>query len=280
MQDKIKIEHGSVQETLIIPLYARKMCVDLFPNVFYDPAAPELCARLDYDFSSLDKKAKSTAYQFGALEGAMRQLDMAWEVNDYLATHPDAAIVNLGCGLDNTGFTCAQGTSSPIYNIDMPDIIAARNELMGVQPGEHNIACDLSDHRWMDEVDETHGVVMFAAGVFHYLTTANVRALALDAAERFPGGKLVFDAINRFGQKMMMKTILRNFDMGDYTELFSVQSIDELRAWSPSLTISQRPYMLGYNDMRDPSIKGIHRVLAKVGDKLMGMTIYRIDFLA
>lgn len=33
----------------------------------------------------------------------MRQKDMAWEVRDYLLFYPNAAVVNLGCGLDCTG---------------------------------------------------------------------------------------------------------------------------------------------------------------------------------
>ena len=37
---------------------------------------------------------------------AMRQNAPAWEVRDHLKTHPDAAVVNLGCGLDNTGRSC------------------------------------------------------------------------------------------------------------------------------------------------------------------------------
>lgn len=36
----------------------------------------------------------------------MRQNAPAWEVRDHLKTHPDAAVVNLGCGLDNTGRSC------------------------------------------------------------------------------------------------------------------------------------------------------------------------------
>ena len=36
-------------------------------------------------------------YRFGVLETAMRQIDLACEVRDYLKT-----VVNLGCGLDLT----------------------------------------------------------------------------------------------------------------------------------------------------------------------------------
>ena len=37
--------------------------------------------------------------RFGSLEVAMRQNDLAFEVRDYLKSHPNAAVVNLGCGL-------------------------------------------------------------------------------------------------------------------------------------------------------------------------------------
>ena len=33
---RYKIEKNTVQETLIIPLYARKMCSELYPNLYRD----------------------------------------------------------------------------------------------------------------------------------------------------------------------------------------------------------------------------------------------------
>lgn len=36
--------------------------------------------------------------------------------------------------------------------------------------------------------------------------------------------------------------------------------------------------MLGYFPMDDPNITGIHRLLAKIGDRLMKMQIVRVDF--
>lgn len=138
MEDKIEIVPGSVQETLIIPLYGRKLCSERFASLYTDKSAARICARLDYDFSDLDAHAKSTFWQFGALEAAMRQIDMEWEIRDYLATHPRAAVVNMGCGLDQTGRTCDNGTCR-IYNVDMPDIIAAREELAPAGEREHNI---------------------------------------------------------------------------------------------------------------------------------------------
>lgn len=34
--EKIKIEKGTVQETLLIPLYGRKYAMDLYPDLFMD----------------------------------------------------------------------------------------------------------------------------------------------------------------------------------------------------------------------------------------------------
>ena len=67
--------------------------------------------------------------RFGALEVAMRQNDLAFEVRAYLKNHPCAAVVNLGCGLDNTGRACDNGRCK-IYNLDFPDVIALQQQLL------------------------------------------------------------------------------------------------------------------------------------------------------
>ena len=116
---KYHIEKNTVQETLAIPLYGRKMCSELYPNLYRDETALRLIDQIDYDFSLLSQKSKSLMQQFGFLEAAMRQNDLAWEVRDYLREHPNAAVVNLGCGLDDTGRSCGNG-SCRIYNLDFP----------------------------------------------------------------------------------------------------------------------------------------------------------------
>lgn len=75
---KVKIEKNTVQETLIVPLYSRKMCSEKFP---------------------------------------------------------EATVVNLGCGLDETGKACDNGFCH-IINIDFPDIIEIRKQLIAEQDRE------------------------------------------------------------------------------------------------------------------------------------------------
>ena len=52
---KYKIEKNTVQETLIIPLYARKVCSELYPSLYRDETAVRLIDEIDYDFSDAEK---------------------------------------------------------------------------------------------------------------------------------------------------------------------------------------------------------------------------------
>lgn len=276
MEERVHIESGSVQETLIIPLYGRKLCAERFASLYTDKSAAKLCARLDYDFSELDRHARSTFWQFGALEAAMRQIDMEWEIRDYLLTHPRAAVVNMGCGLDQTSRACDNGACK-LYNVDLPDIIAAREGLIPAAEREANIAANLNDHTWMDEVDGKEGAIFFAAGVFHYLTFDEARSLARALSERFEGGRLVFDAIGKLG-KVLMRQTFKSFGMQNYDDCLYVEDISELDDWCPDARVSERGYMLGYSDMRDPAVTGLHRFLARRCDGLVKMRIVRMDF--
>ncbi len=274
---KVAIQKNTVQETLIIPLYGRMMCSRRYPNLFSDQTAGELMEKIDYDFTALEKKSGSLMQRFGFLEAAMRQSDLAWEVRDYLKSHPRAAVVNLGCGLDNTGRACDNGTCR-IYNLDFPEVIALRNEMLPPGERETNLPCDLNDPAWMEKIDAAEGAVFFAAGVFYYFQKKAVRALIGAMAKAFPGARLAFDAANQKAVRLMLKTWIKDAEIQDVGAYFSVSDPQELASWAPSLRVSSRGYMLGYNDLKDPSVSRFFRFLARLGDGMMGMKIIRLDF--
>ncbi len=276
--NKIHIEKGSVQETLVIPLYGRKLCAEQFPSLYQDEYAERICESIDYDFSGLEAKKNSLMFQFGGLEGAMREKDMIWEITDYLKDHTEAAVVNLGCGLNMTGRMADNGTCR-IYNLDFPDVIASRNEIIPAGEREENIACDLNVFSWMDRIDASKGAVLYAAGVFHYFTAKQVRDMVTAMAERFPGGRLVFDAVGKFGRDVLMKGTLKKMGMKDVSGLFFVNDASDLEGWSPKVKlVTRKSYMQGYYKLDDPNITGTHRFLAKLCDSLAKMYVNRMEF--
>lgn len=66
--EKVKIEKNTVQETLIVPLYGRKMCSEKFPELYTDIFAKNLCDRLDYDFTELEKRMIPSSMNSGPLK--------------------------------------------------------------------------------------------------------------------------------------------------------------------------------------------------------------------
>ena len=112
--------------------------------------------------------------------------------------------------------------------------------------------------------------MLFASGVFYYFLTEQVRTLVQGMAGSFPGGLLVFDAANRTAAKMIAKTWRKSAKIKDVGAYFAVSDAPkELGAWDSCLRVSSRGYMLGYNDLRDPSVSGFFCFLAKAGDKML-----------
>ena len=275
--EKYHIEKNTVQETLIIPLYGRKVCSDHFPHLFSDPEAERICAMLDYDFAEKGKKMESMAGLFGALEVAQRQYDIGCEVKDYLKAHPRAAVVNLGCGLDDTFHKCDNGLCKG-FNIDMPDVIAVRNELLPAGDREKNLGADLNDFGWMDEIDAADGAVFYATGVFYYFRTEDVKKLFRQMAKRFPGAVLVFDACNRRGAKLMTKTWLKEAGIANVDAYFSLDDAAELKEWSDDFaSVTARSYMRGYRDIYH-EVGAFHRLMIRFCDSLVSMVIVKIEF--
>ena len=275
---KYHVEKNTVQETLVIPLYGRKLCGELFPNLFRDDKAVELIGKLDYDFSDLEKKSRSFAHRFGALEVAMRENDLMIEVKDYLKTHPKAAVVNLGCGLDQTAENCDNG-ECVIYNVDLPGVMEVRKALLPESERVKNVACDLNDTSWFEKIEDKNGAVFIAAGVFYYFKTQDIKKLFKAMSERFKGGRLCFDAANKRAVKIMLKTWVKEAGITSIKDYFNVSDTrKDITPWLEGATVTSRGYMLGYNDLKDRSVPKSFRFLAKVGDGFMKMQIVRIEF--
>jgi len=278
---KYHIEKNTVQETLIIPLFGRKVCSEHFPQFFKDEEVERLCSMLDYNFSEKSRKMETAVGLFGALEVAQRQFDLAEEVRAYLADHPKASVVNLGCGLDDTFRKCDNGKCRG-FNIDMPDVISIRNELLPPAEREQNIPCDLNDFSWMEKIiaenSEQEGAVFFASGVFYYFKTEEVKRLTCKMAEKFPGGILVFDSCNQRGAKMMTKTWLKEAGIQDVGAFFSLEDEDQLKNWSSSFKfIGSKSYMRGYRDIyKDVSF--FYKLMIKFCDNFVRMRIVKICF--
>ena len=274
-EQKYHIEENTVQETLVIPLYGKKCCAEKYPQFFKDPAAEELFQKIDYDWSGMKDNFIT---RFGVVESGMRAKDLAIEIRDYLALHPEATVVNLGAGLDDMKARVDNGRAL-FYNLDYPDVIKLREELMPQGEREVHLAVDLNNHAWMKEVefDPEKGIVFVASGVFYYFTTEDMKALLTAMEEVFPGGKICFDTGNSFAKKVMIKNYLQGANMS-IGAFFCVDDPAVLKGWMNHSTVSERGYMTGYEPL-DQTMPFLYRILGKLADgKKFRLRIIRIDF--
>jgi O-methyltransferase involved in polyketide biosynthesis len=124
---------------------------------------------------------------------------------DFLARHPDAVVVHIGCGLD-TRFerVCSEQPDNgqvEWLDLDLPEVIEIRRKLVGDEGVRHHfLACSVLESGWLDTVG-VHGqrpFLFLAEGVFMYFEEAQVKWLVLTLRDRFPGAELVFDAFSPF----------------------------------------------------------------------------------
>ena len=190
---------------------------------------------------------ESQAGLFGALEVAQRQYDLQWEAEDYLRTHPEAAVVNLGCGLD-LSFDAIDNGSCRYINMDLPDVIEAREKIVSCKGREFNLAGDLMDFEWMERVkaepynvDVGEGVFIISGGVLMYFSTEQMKRFFLAAAHAFPGGGICFDGENERGLQKSNK-IVRKTGNGSKVD-FPIDNAEKLfSSWGPCFTkITERP---------------------------------------
>ena len=190
------LKKDSVERTLCIPLWSRAIAVRKLPQILPDHDAVRILEEMG------EKKPPTVFYNLecAALAGAIRQYDLACEINEYLKERPDAVIVKLGAGLSCLRRQMNNETNDWI-NIDLEDVIECRNRYIPSGSKEKNVAFDITDHGWFKEIPfrKEKGVIFLAAGVLHYLSYKEVKDLLNAMAREFPGSVFIFDYVSEKG---------------------------------------------------------------------------------
>jgi O-methyltransferase involved in polyketide biosynthesis len=182
---KIAPELGDVQETLLIPLYARARDAARRHPVLHDERAGELVDGLEYGF---------TRFRGPALLGCvLRSAIFDGWVRQFITEHPAATVIELGTGL-NTRFDRLDNGTVRWFDLDLPDTIALRRRFFADLPRCTMLAGSVLDTEWFDTVAGAPGPYLFVSeGVLVYLAEEQVRTVLSQLAERFEGSVIAFD---------------------------------------------------------------------------------------
>lgn len=248
---RIKVQGlQNVSKTLLIALYLRALESRRPNGLIHDPKAVELVNQLDYDFSKL--KNITLGQVFPLLR--MRETDR--RVNNFLAQHPDGIIIDIGCGLDTRFYRTDNGKAT-WYELDFPEVITLRNQLLDQSDRRHTISRSALDFHWMDEIQRSDGqpILFVAEGVFPYMEQEEVKSLVVALCERFPNSELVFDALpSGFVRWTRWHPSLKaaNTRLG-----WALDQGKELEKWCPEIHLLNEWY---YFDQTEPRL-GWYRML-------------------
>ena len=199
---------GSVQKTLLLPLWGRAVETTRPHPLLVDRPAAELVGRLQFDFASLAESIPAIVRR----GWVARALHVDRAVKAYRAERPLATVVNLGCGLDTTFQRVDNGTLRWL-DLDLPDVIALRTDLLPALPRQRSRAISILDPGWISEVDAATGVFIVAAGVLCYFDEPQVRDLLVRLSRAFPGGGMVFDTFSPLGMRISNGRVLQDGGM-------------------------------------------------------------------
>ena len=118
---------------------------------------------------------RSTATKSPAVTTRSAHFDR-W-ARQFLAVHPEAVVLHLGCGLDSRFFRLAPGPGVEWYDIDYPDVARLRTQLYPAAEHYHVIPASVTDPTWLQDIQTGRPTLMIAEGLTMYLTEQDGVAL-------------------------------------------------------------------------------------------------------
>ncbi len=193
-----KIHFTKEKETMLMTLSSRALQSQWKNPILRDPWAEEAMRHIDYDMSKTLKGVSSWGMwkKIGPAIVAPRAATFDLLTNRYLADHPDATVLQVGCGMDSRVYRLDPPKTVEWFDVDYPDVIDLRRQLFPERGSYHLIGAPLDDLRWLDEVPRDRPGVLIAEGVFQYLSEAEVKALLGAVVAHFPSGQVIFDAVH------------------------------------------------------------------------------------
>lgn len=158
-----------VQETVLIPLAIKANETKRSKARIQDPKAVEIIEQLGLDVSKYDK--------FMSHEGVVaRTILFDNAMKHYLKKYPKSVCISVGCGFDSR-FSRVDNGELVWYDLDLPEVIAARKQFFPEQDRVHFIAKSALDSTWPQEVEKRDKTIILMEGILMYLHEEEVKQL-------------------------------------------------------------------------------------------------------
>ncbi|MGX9136395.1 class I SAM-dependent methyltransferase [Rummeliibacillus sp. JY-2-4R] len=215
-----KINLTEEKETLLITLYAKALDSRSQTSILRDFKAEEMVQMIDYDFEKLKN--------FGNDIMVVRAKQLDEWLSAFLIKHPDATILNLGCGLDTRIARINPPSSVHFFDVDFPEVIELRKSFFPKKTGYEMIPSSVNEMDWLNQIPKDKPTMIIIEGMLEYLTELEVKALLNRLTNYFPNGQIAFDVMNSFATNSSKKQLKETTGAIHKWTVDHMQEVDQL----------------------------------------------------
>ncbi|MDR2143432.1 MAG: class I SAM-dependent methyltransferase [Treponema sp.] len=247
-----------VKDTLFIPLAARIFASKKFPEYFFDEKALSLEKYIPDN--SIQKK--SSEYSFMA--SVARYYNMDKMVKNFISKHGQCNVIYPGAGLETACYRLNDKTAR-FYEVDLPEVIEARQSVLGKKMNEILIGGDLFDLGWAAGISKSVPALLVASGVFQYFTEEKVIQFITGIRNIFDDAELIFDATNETGIKYANRYVRKT---GNTSAMmyFYVNDSAEFARKTGTILIEERPFFTDARKLLSKKLGLYTRIAMRVVD--------------
>jgi O-methyltransferase involved in polyketide biosynthesis len=249
-----------VEQTAFVTAYARALDSRWPRPILGDTLSDEIVAKIDYDFGALGvplSAVRQTALRAKLLDDRLRA---------FISEHPDAVVVSLGAGLDTGMQRVEPPATVDWYSVDLPHVIALRDQLLPSGDHAHSVAASLADDAWTDHIPSDRPTMLVADGLLAFLAEPVIVNLFRVIPQHFRSGELAMNDYGRVGRLSLLAMKIGFSAVGNQWAYRGFKDARLPQSWSPRLTLVEE-YSLAHAPEVDLFPPG-----ARVSTRLMGMT--------
>jgi O-methyltransferase involved in polyketide biosynthesis len=270
MTNSHEINLGSVQETMLLPLWGRAVETQKRRPLLVDNKAVSIINSIPYDFTAISKKIRNLS----RASWIARSIFFDKKISEFINIHPDATVVNVGCGLDTTFDRIDNGKINWI-DLDLPDAIKLRKEYFQESDRRRIIAKSVFDTTWYGDILHKDNVMLLIAGVLYYFDETGIKKLFNDIHDFLPSAEIIFDYASKSGIKLSNEQVIKRGGMNESAFLkWGIDDIYEIEKWESYIKVLDNMPMYKEHKKKFPLTK---RIGMNISDRLKIMSLAHIQ---
>lgn len=219
-----------IEESLFLTLCDRALDYRSPHTILGDMMADEIVRKLEYDCDKFRLSASPI------INIALRAKKLDEVALRFVTSHPDAVALDLGAGLDTRMLRIAPPPTVDWYDVDFPQVITTRRQLIPDCANAHGVGTDLTDPDWLDAIPTARLAVIVADGLLAFLTQEDMISLLNRLTSHFPSGEVAFNGYSRFAI-WAAKRYHGTQSVADLIKSPGFEDPREPERWNPSLKL-------------------------------------------